>query len=135
MLKKRYVLTFPTNLLHEPITYHLIKDYDLIVNILRARVNPSEEGLLVLELEGGKSKLDEAVKYLQDLGVELQPLGRDIRWNEKACIHCTACIAICPTGAFKVDNKTRKVTFDKDKCIACELCVKACPYDAIEIEF
>ncbi len=135
MLKKRYVLTFPTNLLHEPITYHLIKDYDLIVNILRARVNPNEEGLLVLEVEGTRSELESAVKYLQNLGVGLQPLARDIKWNEKVCTHCTACIAMCPTSAFKVDKKTRRVTFDKNKCIACELCVKACPYGAIEIEF
>ena len=134
MLKKRYVLTFPPNLLDKPITYHLVKDYDLIINILRARVNPNEEGLLVLEMEGKKSKIDAAVKYLQHLGVGLQPLARDINWNEKACTHCTACISICPTGAFEVDEKTRKVTFDKNKCIACELCVKACPYHAIEIE-
>jgi ferredoxin len=135
MLKKRYVLTFPTNLLDKPITYHLIKDYDLIINILRARVNPNEEGVLVLEIEGKKSKLDAAIKYLQELGVELQPLTRDIKWNEKVCTHCTACISICPTGAFKIDTNTYRVIFDKNKCIACELCVKACPYHAIEIEF
>ncbi|MFH1855980.1 MAG: NIL domain-containing protein [Candidatus Omnitrophota bacterium] len=134
MTKKRYVLTFPHNLLDKPITYHLIKDYDLVVNILRARVNPNEEGLLVLELEGKRQKLDEAIKYLQNLGVNLQPLTKDIKWNEKACIHCTACISVCPAGAFKRDEKTHKVIFDKNKCIACELCVKACPYHAIEIE-
>lgn len=134
MIKKRYVLTFPHNLLDQPITYHLIKDYDLIINILRARVNPNEEGLLVIEMQGNRTRLEAAIKYLQDLGVNLQSLSGDIKWNEQDCIHCTACIAICPTGAFKVDQKTRKVTFDKNKCIACELCVKSCPYDAIEIE-
>lgn len=134
MIKRRYVLTFPHNLLDRPITYHLIKDYDLVINILRARVNPNEEGLLVLELQGKRQNMEAGVKYLQDLGVALQPLSGDIKWNEKACIHCTACVAICPMGAFKADKKTQKVTFDKNKCIACELCVKACPYHAIEIE-
>lgn len=134
MVKKRYVLTFPHNLLDRPITYHLIKDYDLVINILRARVNPNEEGLLVLELQGKRQNMEAAVKYLQDLGVGLQPLSGDIKWNEKACTHCTACIALCPMGAFKADKKTQKVTFDKNKCIACELCVKTCPYHAIEIE-
>lgn len=36
MAKRRLVLTFPPRLVEEPITYRLIKDYDLVVNILKA---------------------------------------------------------------------------------------------------
>jgi len=37
MQKKKVVLTFPYKLINEPITYHLIKDYDLEVNIIDKR--------------------------------------------------------------------------------------------------
>ncbi|NOZ64118.1 MAG: 4Fe-4S dicluster domain-containing protein [Caldiserica bacterium] len=133
MAKKRLVLTFPPSLVNTPVTYHLVKDYDLVVNILRARVTPEEEGKLVIDLEGEKDKLEKGVKYLSELGVHIQPLARDVTWNEENCTHCTACITICPTEALSVDKDTRKVSFDKEKCIACELCIPACPYQAMVI--
>lgn len=135
MTKKRLVLTFPHKLVDKPITYHLIKDYDLIVNINKARVTPDEEGLLVVELTGKKKNLDEGIKYLKDLGVKVKSLIRDIKWDKDKCTHCTACVAVCPTKAFSVNREKMEVEFDKSKCIACELCVKVCPYHAIEIVF
>lgn len=133
--KKRLVLTFPHDLLDQPITYHLIKDYDLMVNILKARVNPNEEGLMVIELTGKKADMDKGIKYLADLGVNMQALSQDVKWNKTKCVHCTTCIAICPTGAFELDKETMKISFIEDKCIACELCVRVCPYHAMEISF
>jgi L-aspartate semialdehyde sulfurtransferase ferredoxin len=135
MTKKRVVLTFPHKLVDKPITYHLIKDYDLVVNIMRARVTPDEEGLLVIELNGEKKRVEEGLKYLRDLGVKVQSLAQDIKWDKNKCTHCTACVSICPTKAFTVDRSTMEVKFDKSKCIACELCVKACPYNAIHVIF
>lgn len=135
MTNRKVVLTFPRKLVDKPITYHLIKDYDLVINIMKARVTPNEEGLLVIELTGKKKNLQEGIKYLKDLGVEVQSLAQDIKWDKKKCIHCTLCVAICPTKAFSVDRKKMEISFDKSKCIACELCVKVCPYHAIEIVF
>jgi len=36
----------------KPIIYHLAKDYDLIINIVKATINPHKEGTMVLELTG-----------------------------------------------------------------------------------
>lgn len=47
MAKRRLVLTFSPKLVEEPIAYRLIKDYDLVVNILRAKIRPEEEGRLM----------------------------------------------------------------------------------------
>ena len=135
MAKRRIVLTFPSRLIDQPITYHLIKDYNLAVNILRARVSPKEEGRLMIELSGKKSSLDAGLNYLKELGVNVQPLARDIRWLEERCTHCTVCVPICPTKAITVDRDKMRVSFDKERCIACELCVPICPYKAIEILF
>ena len=54
MVSKRIVLKFPPNLIDQPIVYKLVKEYDLVFNILRARVTPKEEGELVIELQGKK---------------------------------------------------------------------------------
>ena len=135
MNKRKVVLTFPHKLVDKPITYHLVKDYDLVVNIMKARVGPNEQGLLVVELEGQSKNLDKGIKYLKDIGVEVQSLNKDIRWNKKKCTHCTACVAICPTNAIEIDREKMEINFNKSKCIACELCVEVCPYDAVDIIF
>lgn len=135
MTKKRLVLTFPAQLVDEPITYHLIKDYELMVNILRANVTADEEGRMVIEISGEKPALEKGVKYLAELGVKVQPLAQDVKWHKERCDHCTACIPICPTAALSLDRKTMQVSFDSKKCIICGLCVPVCPYKAIEILF
>lgn len=134
MAKKKLVLTFPHQLVDQPVTYHLIKDYDLKVNILRASVRPNEEGRLVVEISGVSRDLNRGIDYLSELGVEIQPLAQDVSWHEERCTHCTACVPICPTRAFSI-NGNMNVSFDREKCIACELCVPVCPYKAIEISF
>lgn len=133
MIKKRVVLTFPQDLVDKPITYHLIKDYDLIVNILKAKVTPKEEGVLVLELEGKRLNLEEGIDYLKKSGVQIQSLIEDIKLDKKKCTHCTACITVCPTGAFILNRETMQVDFEKNKCIVCGLCINLCPYRAVEI--
>jgi ferredoxin len=135
MRKKRVVLTFPPNLIDQPIAYHLIKDYDLMVNILRGTITPREQGRLVVELSGKRGDVDKGMAYLTGLGIEVQPLAQDIKWHEKKCTHCTACIPICPPSALALDREKMLVSFDKDKCIACELCIPVCPYKAVEIQF
>ncbi|TET28986.1 hypothetical protein E3J68_02545 [Candidatus Aerophobetes bacterium] len=135
MQKKKVVLTFPYKLINQPITYHLIKDYDLKVNILRARINPREEGRLMIEIGGEEKSLEKGMNYLKELGVEVQSLAQDIRWLDEKCTHCTVCIPICPTEAIILDRNQMIVSFDKDKCIGCGLCVPACPYKAVEILF
>ena len=135
MQKKRIVLNYPPRLVDQPIISKLVKDFDLEVNISRARITPREEGRLVLELTGKRSGLEAGFKYLSEIGVKVEPLAQDVKWHEDRCIHCTACISTCPTNALNVDRKTMEVSFKRDKCIACELCIPACPYQAMEIMF
>jgi ferredoxin len=133
MATKRLVLNFPAHLIDQPVTYQLIKKYDLMVNILRARVTPKEEGRLTVEISGKKSKLEEGLRFISELGVSFQPLVQEVCWKEERCIGCTACISICPTSALHLKRPEMEVSFVADKCIACELCLPLCPYMAIEI--
>jgi ferredoxin len=135
MAKKRIVLTFPPSLVSQPITYHLVKDYDLKFNIMRGVVTPDEEGRLVIELSGTKNSLEDGVQYLKGQGINIESLAHDIKWHENKCTHCTACIPACPTEAMSVNRETMEVSFDKEKCIACELCISICPFKALVINF
>lgn len=137
MIKKTFVLSFPEAVVQQPVAYHLVKDYNWIVNILRARVNPNEnleeEGMLVLEVQGQTQNINEGLDYLSRIGVHYEPLAQDVIWSEDRCIHCTACTSLCPTGALSVSRPEMLVSFDKEKCIACEACLKVCSYKALVI--
>lgn len=135
MVSKKIVLTFPHKLLDQPVVYKLVKDHDLVFNILQARITPKEEGVMVLELKGKKEKYADGIKYLKGLGIKIEPLGQDVTRDEEKCTHCGACISVCPTEALFMDRGSMKVIFDRDKCIACELCVKACPSRAMVVKF
>ncbi len=134
-VSRRLVLHFPQRLVDKPIVSHLVKDFNLDFNILKASVTPGEEGLLVMELIGERGDYDKGVKYLTDSGVEIQSLSQDVIRNELRCTHCGACITLCPTGAFTLEKGTRKVKFDHTKCVVCELCIKACPPRAMDLRF
>lgn len=130
---RKVVLHFPHNLVDQPIIYKLVKDYDLQFNILKASVTPKEEGILVLELSGKKQNYKEAIRFLNQSGVELQLLIQDVYRNNDKCTHCGVCVTMCPVEAFTVDPTTRKVEFHSTECIACELCTRTCPVRAMEI--
>jgi ferredoxin len=132
-VSKRVVLHFPQRLVDQPIVYKLVKEYDLMFNILKAYVTPQEEGLLVVGLSGEKENFDQAMEYLKNTGVKVQPLSEDIVRIASKCTDCGVCVPICPAGAFEVDPISRKVHFYDKKCIACELCIKICPTHAMEV--
>ena len=134
-VSKRIVLHFPKRVVNRTIVCRLAKDYDLEFNILKALVTPEEEGLMVLELSGKQDEYDKGIRYLTENGVNIQSLSQDVLRNEERCTHCGACITICPSGAFELDQVTRRVTFHDEKCVACGLCIKACPPRAMEVHF
>jgi L-aspartate semialdehyde sulfurtransferase ferredoxin len=134
-ISKKIVLHFTPKTVDKPIVSRLIRDFGLDFNIMKASISPGEEGLMVMELSGERKAYDKGIKYLQESGVEIQSLSQDVVRNDERCTHCGACITMCPTRAFTLDAKTRKVKFDNSKCIVCELCVRACPPRAMELHF
>ncbi len=134
MPKKKVVLNFPPQIIDQPITYKLIEDHGLVVNILRAHITP-EWGRMVVELSGNGGQLEEGLNFLAEMGVGVEPLAKEVRWLEERCVQCTACIAPCPTHALGVDRSDMTVSFDRELCIACELCLNSCAYRAIEMSF
>lgn len=134
VVTKKIVLRFPKRLVDRPIVGRLIKDYNLEFNILKASIT-SEEGLMVLGLTGEQQDYDNGIRYLTKTGVQIQALSQDVIRNEERCTHCGACVTLCPTNAFEVEEETKKVKFYSEKCIACAICIKGCPPRAMELHF
>ena len=51
-----------------------------MVNILRARISPNEWGRMVVDIGGNEAQLAAATKFLEELGVRLEPLAGEMRW-------------------------------------------------------
>lgn len=135
MKKQKVVLSFPPEKVEDPIIYHLIKDYDLMVSILRATIDPGKQGLMVVELSGANSQLSHGINYLESVGVGVEPLTQEIQHLEERCFSCTACVPICPTSALDVDRESWVVSFNPDKCVVCLSCVDVCVYNAVQSYF
>ena len=134
-MKKRMVLSFPATKVDEPITYHLIKEYDILVNILNADITPGKEGKLLVELKAPKLNIDKAIEYFERMNIQYNPVMKSILLNQEKCIHCGSCSAVCFADALTMDKKTRELIFKPEKCIACELCITACPLQLFELNF
>lgn len=131
-MKTKYVLTFPHNAVQEPITYSLVENYHIKLNILRAQID-EKGGKMVLELMGPAEAIKKGIEYLKSRGVIVQSIEEGVRKDEDKCTQCGVCVSVCPVSALKVDKKTAKIVFDEDKCVVCGLCIDACPTTAMEL--
>jgi ABC-type methionine transport system ATPase subunit len=75
--KLRLHLTFPENLIQEPIIWRLGRQYDIITNIRRANVE-EKVGWVILEVEGIQEALDEGVSWMREMGVQVDRLDGDV---------------------------------------------------------
>lgn len=128
------MLTFPPDATGEPITYNLIKKYDIMVNIVKADVSPGKIGHLVMEMTAPAKVLKEGMAYMKNQNVECVPIDRTITYREDVCIHCGACSAVCFAGALTMNRKTAELSFEPEKCVVCELCLTACPLKLFSID-
>jgi ferredoxin len=132
---RRVVLTFPANMVEDTAIYHLIKDYDLVVNILRAKIIPKEGGRIVLGLKGKLENIQKGLRYAECKGIDVKPLAQDIQFNEERCVSCGMCLAVCHQKALSLNQATWKMEFNRDACILCEQCVAVCPLKVIQVTF
>jgi L-aspartate semialdehyde sulfurtransferase ferredoxin len=134
-MKNKLVCYFSAAQSEQPIIYRLIKNYDLVINILKADINPQKEGYAVVELEGSQVSYDEGIRFMESLGIILEPLSESIVWYDQVCIQCGACASFCPTEALAMDRNSMEVSFHNDKCVVCGMCLDCCPTRAIELHF
>lgn len=76
-MKRRVRLTFPQELIKEPVIFRMAKKYDIMPNIRRARVT-EEVGEMILELDGKEENLEKGIKSLKRQGLEVELIEGDI---------------------------------------------------------
>ena len=77
MAKKVVHLIFPQKLIREPVIFTMAKKYEVIPNIRRAKVT-EEVGEMTLVLSGEEDSLQKGVKYLEKVGIKVEPIVGDI---------------------------------------------------------
>jgi ABC-type methionine transport system ATPase subunit len=68
--RQKVRLTFPEDLIQEPIIHTLGKRFDVVTNIRRADIRETT-GWVVMEVTGTEQSLDEAREYLERVGVRV----------------------------------------------------------------
>jgi ABC-type methionine transport system ATPase subunit len=77
MVRERVYLTFPRELIKEPILCSLAKQFDVIFNIRGSTVT-TEMGLVALELDGKQTEIERAVHWLKHKGVIVEPIEKNV---------------------------------------------------------
>jgi ABC-type methionine transport system ATPase subunit len=76
-VRDRVYLTFPKNLIKEPILSMLAKQFDVMFNIRSSTVT-SEMALVAIELDGEQREVDRAVSWLKNRGVTVEPIEKNV---------------------------------------------------------
>jgi L-aspartate semialdehyde sulfurtransferase ferredoxin len=69
----RLWLMYPPKLIKEPLIWKLGKKFPVITNVRQASVT-DEIGIVSLELDGKRSDIKAAIKWLEKLGVSVEPV-------------------------------------------------------------
>jgi len=76
-MKARVKLTFPQNLIKEPVLFSMSKQFNVMPNIRRARITETV-GEMVLELEGEEDDLGKGIAFLKEKGIEVEMVEGDV---------------------------------------------------------
>ncbi len=77
MVKRQVTLTFPQELLREPVIYTLGQQFGVSTNIQRADV-AEDRGWMVLELEGEAEDIEQGIAWIISKGVRVDAAIGDI---------------------------------------------------------
>ncbi|MEA1944483.1 MAG: 4Fe-4S binding protein [Euryarchaeota archaeon] len=114
---------------HDPVIARVILDTGVAINVDRANIDATS-GEIVLEVPADACA--RVAQAFEREGASVSVLEHPIVRDEDECVHCGACISICPAQVFTF-NSDWSVAMDESKCIQCGTCVTACPRGALQI--
>jgi len=71
--KTRLWLMYPPKLITNPVIWELTQKFPVITNVRQASVT-DEIGIVCLELEGKREDIKEAIKWLEKVGIKVEPV-------------------------------------------------------------
>ena len=122
-------LNFSPNIVNKTVISDLIKNYDVSFNILKANITP-QGGKMLIEISGSES--EEGIKFLENEGIDLNPIKRVVKKDDEKCIDCGACVSLCPVTAISIEEDW-SIEVDDKLCLGCGVCTYSCPMKAINI--
>ncbi len=132
--RRRFCLTFPAHLTDQPVLYRLVRDFDLAMNILQARVLPDRSGIVILELQGPEEGIGSALAFLEQQGIGVAEQERMLGWDAELCVDCGFCLPFCEPRALHRVEGSQRVTLERSDCTLCGRCVEVCAYGAVWME-
>ena len=76
-VREKVYLTYPTELIKEPLIYLVGQRFDVVTNIRGANIS-EVMGLVALELDGVQGEVDKAVAWLREQGVQVEPIEKNV---------------------------------------------------------
>ena len=73
----RLWLMYPPKLIKEPLLWQLSQKFPVVTNVRQASVT-DEIGIVSLELDGKRSDIKAAIKWLEKIGVSVEPVEINI---------------------------------------------------------
>ncbi len=71
IIEKTVRFTYPKHLLNQPLIYKLIREFDLLTNILDAHVT-ADEGRLLLLVRGEDEQVERGLAWIAVQGVQVE---------------------------------------------------------------
>lgn len=124
----KLMLHVAPGIVREPLIASVILETSALVNIERASID-AVSGEIVIEVLPEKCR--EVKEAFERRGVDVVILEMPVIRDEDECVHCGACVSVCPTGTFRFDNWL--VVADSGKCIQCGACITGCPQRALRL--
>jgi len=124
----KLMLHVAPGIVRKPIVSSVILETRALINIERAKVD-AVSGEIVIDV--APERCNEVKAAFEEKGVKVVLLEMPVIKDEYECIHCGACISICPTGTFHFEGS--EVVADAGKCVQCGTCVTACPQRALKL--
>jgi NAD-dependent dihydropyrimidine dehydrogenase PreA subunit len=125
----KLLLRFNSEIIKRPIISETVLETGVKLDIERARVE-GPQGEIVVNVPDDSCR--EVVNVLRHKKVDVVRLDVPITKDEENCIHCGACVSVCPVGAIAYEYDWR-VRMDEKLCVQCGNCVNACPVRVIKL--
>ena len=78
-----------------------------------------------------QSRLVPTPILMASIQLDKDPHFRKVEVDYSLCDLCSACVKVCPTEAFKIENK--KFIYSAERCYGCGICPSYCHVDALKM--
>ncbi len=114
----------------KPILAEAILETGVLLNISQAHFESSYCEVVADVAADDFEKMNAA---LSSRGAKVRSLDTPINWDEDECVECGACMSVCPTLVFSLDDDY-SLLVDQSKCIQCGSCIGMCPHNALSLK-